>query len=363
MSLFERLGPLPLAVEGCRLHSLVQDTSSGFRRRTTVIELYGAGEQGLGEDPGYSAEEHEAFVDAGPPPLAGAYTLASFSSLLEELELFPLPPERPVSRSYRRWGFESAALDLALRQADRSLADALGRTLEPLRFVNSLRLDEPPSLDPVRQRLARLPELGLKLDATSSWSEELIAGLAATGAVEVVDLKGLYQGTVVDQPADAALYRRVAEGLPDALLEDPALTSETAAALEGHEARISWDEPIHSVADIIALPSQPAAINIKPARFGSLASLLETYEWCEEHAIPTYGGGSFELGPGRDQIQYLASLFSPTSPNDVAPSVYNQPELPDDLPPSPLEPRPRISGFSWDGPASQAERSTLRSTS
>jgi L-alanine-DL-glutamate epimerase-like enolase superfamily enzyme len=347
MSLYERAAELPVVIEECRLSSLEQSTTSGFVRRTTVIELLGRGERGSGEDPGYSAEEHAALVDAGPPQLAGRHALASLSSLLAELDLFPLPPQRAVSRSYRRWGFESAALDLALRQAGRSLADKLGRELRPLHFVNSLRLGEPPSLEPLRLRLERVPDLRFKLDATSSWSEDLIAELARTGAVDVVDLKGLYQGTVVDQPADAALYRRVAEGLPGALLEDPALTPETRAVLLAHEQRISWDEPVHSMADLEALPSRPAAVNIKPARFGSLQALLETYEWCAEHGIRTYGGGSFELGPGRDQIQYLAALFSPDAPNDVAPSAYNREEIPVRLPPSPLEPRPRASGFAW----------------
>ena len=49
--------------------------------------------------------------------LAGSYTLDSFSQRLEETEPFPAPPVRgEVSELYRRWAFESAALDLALRR-------------------------------------------------------------------------------------------------------------------------------------------------------------------------------------------------------------------------------------------------------
>jgi hypothetical protein len=55
----------------------------------------------------------------------------------------------------------------------------------------------------------------------------------------------------------------------------------------------------------------------------------------------------FELGPGRGQIQYLASLFHPDAPNDVAPSLYNLPDLPDGLPTSPLPPPAEILGFRW----------------
>ena len=60
-----------------------------------------------------------------------------------------------------------------------------------------------------------------------------------------------------------------------------------------------------------------------------------------------YGGGQFELGPGRGQIQYLASLFHADGPNDVAPSGFNDPDVLDGLPTSPLEPQPSAVGFRW----------------
>ena len=77
-------------------------------------------------------------------PLAGRFTLASFSAHLAELSLFPEPPQREVSARYRTWAYESAALDLALRQAGTTLHAALGREPQPVRFVVSLRLGEPP---------------------------------------------------------------------------------------------------------------------------------------------------------------------------------------------------------------------------
>jgi hypothetical protein len=55
----------------------------------------------------------------------------------------------------------------------------------------------------------------------------------------------------------------------------------------------------------------------------------------------------FELGPGRGQIQYLASIFHPEAPNDVAPRAFNEPEPREGLPPSPLEPVPSPTGFRW----------------
>ena len=59
------------------------------------------------------------------------------------------------------------------------------------------------------------------------------------------------------------------------------------------------------------------------------------------------GGGQFELGAGRGHIQYLASLFHPDAPNDVAPSGFNLAQAQPGLPSSPLAPRPAEVGFAW----------------
>ncbi len=302
-----------------------------------MIRLRGGGEEGVGEDVTYSEEVQLAFQQAGQVlPLTGSHTIESFSGLLEGME------------AHRRWGFESAALDLALRQAGRSLADVLGRDPRPVTFVVSLRLGDPPSIEPVRRRLELYPNMRFKLDPTSGWDERLVAELAETGAVESLDLKGAYKGTIVDQAPDPRLYALVAEGLPEAWIEDPALTPETEPVLAPHRERITWDAPIHSVADIEALPFPPKTINIKPSRFGSLRALLETYDYLAAQGIGAYGGGQFELGPGRGQIQYLASLFHPDAPNDVAPSAYNEPEPRPGLPQSPLPPAPAATGFRWE---------------
>ena len=88
-------------------------------------------------------------------------------------------------------------------------------------------------------------------------------------------------------------------------------------------------------------------VNIKPSRFGSLEALTAAYDYCEERGIGAYGGGQFELGPGRGHIQYLASLFHPDTPNDVAPGGYNAVRPPPGLPDSPLAPQPAPVGFRW----------------
>jgi L-alanine-DL-glutamate epimerase-like enolase superfamily enzyme len=324
MPLFDRVRKLTFVVDRLELEPLAHPL--GFMtRRTTVIHLHGAGQEGVGEDVSYEEDLQLAFTDDVLPPLAGEHTLESFSALVAH------------QPGYRPWGLESAALDLALRQAGASLAEALGRVPQPIRYVVSQKA--------VRELRTLYPTLRFKLDASDSWTEEVVAELAATRAVDVVDLKGLYEGEWVDATPSAELYRRVAEAFPEAWLEDPRLTEETRPVLEPHRDRITWDAPLHSVADVQERAIR--AINSKPSRFGSLRELISVYEHCEREGIAIYGGGQGEVECGRGQIQYLASLFHPDTPNDVAPSGYNDPAVPDGMPTSPMDPVPSEIGFRW----------------
>ena len=320
---------LPIRIERYALEPLSLDIGRDFIRRTTVVHLHCGGEEGVGEDITYVEEDQLAFVAAGPVlDLTGDHTLASCSRAL------------PADLSdYRRWAFESAVLDLALRQAGLSLAEALGRRVRPVTFVVSRNED----LDGWRRLY---PGMRFKLDAATDWSEEWVARLAASGAVDTVDLKGHYQDVEgVGLEPDPDLYARVCEGFPAAWIEDPWLDERTWPVLSPHESRLTFDAPIHAVADAESLPFRPRCLNVKPSRFGSLERLLAFYTWCEERGVAMYGGGQFELGPGRGQIQLLASLFHPDSPNDVAPSAYNAGAPRPGLPISPLSLSPRATGF------------------
>ena len=94
--------------------------------------------------------------------LSGHYALGEFCELIDSLDLFPVAPQREVSILYRRWTFHSAALDLALRQAGKPLSEVLGREAKPLTFVVSLRLGEPPTLEPIRAPAGSLPHAALQ---------------------------------------------------------------------------------------------------------------------------------------------------------------------------------------------------------
>jgi hypothetical protein len=321
MPLSDAVKDLPLTIERVELEPHVLPLKH-ITRRTTVFHLHGAGEEGVGEDVTYEEVHHQ---DVRLPDLAGRHTIDSFSELVA------------AEPGYRVWGLESAALDLALRQAGRSLADAVGREPRPVTFVVSQN-------NP-REWLAVAPELRFKLDASDSWTDELVAELASTGAVDVVDLKGLYDGDWVDATPSAELYGRVADAFPKAWLEDARRNDETRPVLEPHRDRLTWDFPIHSVADVEALEWRPRCLNSKPSRFGSVQRLFDFYDHCAANGIEVYGGGQFELGPGRGQIQHLASLFHPDGPNDVAPKEYNEGGPRPGLPQSPLPPASREPGF------------------
>src|SRR4051812_12567429 len=191
-ALWSRVADLPLEIEDYALERLERDVPSDFTRVSTVLRLRGGdGHEGLGEDVSYDPEDQHALQEAGPiQPLAGSWTLESFCDHLATLDLWPEPARHDASVLYRVWAYESAALDLALRQAGLSLQAALGREARPLTFVVSLRLGEPATMAPLRALLDAYPTLRFKLDATASWDDALIAQLQQTGAVDSIDLKG-----------------------------------------------------------------------------------------------------------------------------------------------------------------------------
>ncbi len=343
MSTYERVAELPVEIESWSMEGLAIRPAPDFERLTTVIRIEGNGLTGLGEDITYEALDQIALQDAGPThDFTGARTVGEFCELIGSLDLFPTPPERETSRFYRRWAFESAALDLALWQAGTSLAQFLGRPLRPLSFVASMGLTGGPGgtesdVGRLRVKLDRYPELKFKLDPSLDWDDRLIGELVETGAVNTLDLKGQYKGTVVDIETDPELYRRLLAAFPEAWIEDPDVTPETREALKDDWHRVTWDAPIHSVEDIASLEHKPTVINIKPSRMGGLKSTFDAYDYCEAEGIGAYGGGQWELGVGREQIQYLAALFHPDTPNDTAPVGYNAAEPEPGLPTSPMK--------------------------
>ena len=104
MPLYDAVQDLTLTIERVELEPHVLPLKH-ITRRTTVVHLHGEGHEGVGEDVSYEEALQLAFTLEALPDLAGEHTLDSFSALVAG------------QPGYRQWGLESAALDLALRQA------------------------------------------------------------------------------------------------------------------------------------------------------------------------------------------------------------------------------------------------------
>src|SRR5688500_16250180 len=131
--LYDGLAGLELEIERYAIERRSLAVSSGFTRVTTTVALTGGGVTGRGEDVGYEAADHDGYPE--DLDITGRRTLNDLSARLHGLDLFPIAPRRPADRYYRRWAFESAALDLALRQAGRPLGELLGLPYRAVRFV------------------------------------------------------------------------------------------------------------------------------------------------------------------------------------------------------------------------------------
>ena len=102
--------------------------------------------------------------------LAGTWSLHDYSVRLDELELFDAEPQMAASRDYRRWAFESAALDLALRQAGRVARrrPRACRTGRSLRRVDARRDRAVPRAEPgARVQARRGGGLGSRADGAT----------------------------------------------------------------------------------------------------------------------------------------------------------------------------------------------------
>ena len=264
MDHWEQLAELPLVVESLAHGRIDPGPGFGEAHSSRLVRLAGAGHEGRGED-------ITLFMGGTPPmpDVAGRWTLGELCAHLDGAGQWPdgppawdLPPSvspegakafAEMAYRWRNWAFESAALDLALAQAGRPLHEVIGREPRPVTYVNSLGLGDPASADTVLRRLERYPRLRFKLDAAVTWTPEIVDALVATGAVHTIDFKGHY-GMEVDRDALPGLYERLLAAFPDALIEDPHDLPEIAALVEPHAARVSYDAPIHTVADLDAVP-------------------------------------------------------------------------------------------------------------
>ena len=246
----------------------------------------------LGEDVTYEATEHDLVQEQGPVlPLAGTWTLDSFSQHLATLPLFDHEPDQHAYLDYRRWGTRAPPSTSRFGKPDCRSVRRRPRGAAHVRRLDAAR--QAATTDRLKALARSLPQPPLQARRDGRLVERADRRARGHGAVDSVDFKGQYHGTSVDAEPDPALYRRVVDGLPGAWLEVPALTPETEAVLEPHQGRVTWDAVIHSVADIEALRRPPRTVNVKPSRFGSVERLFAAYDYCAARAsTPTAAASS-----------------------------------------------------------------------
>lgn len=328
---FKKISELKLDISEIKTKSQSINISENQERKTTTIVLKGKNKTGKGEDVIYDVDLH--FYPNLSRKLKGKYSLKKFSELISKIKLFPEDKQPDVlQKNYRKWALESAGLDLALRQNKKHLPNLLNKQYSPLRFVVSPSMEKT-NIDKLRDLIEKIPGIEFKLDVKPDWNEKTIKEIAELKRVKIVDFKSHYKNLGMDPSFE--LYKKVAKGIPDAILEDPVINEKTRDAFKGSEHRVTWDKPIISLKTVKNLPIEIKYLNIKPSRFGSIKSLFEVIEYCLKENIQMYAGGQFELDIGRGQAQLIASMFYPKTPNDIAPLPYIYEEK--NLPQSPLK--------------------------
>ena len=220
--------------------------------------------------------------------------------------------------------------------------EALGREPpRPLRFVSSTR--------------ARRSTAGSRSTPTcASSSTRPPSGrtsssptLAARGDVDVVDLKGAYHGTAVDNPPDAGALpagRRGASPTPGSRTRRSTPETDAVARAPPRADHLGRADPLLSPTSRRCRSRRAASTASRRASARSRACSSSTTA-APSTGSRLYGGGQFELGVGRGQIQLLAALFHPDGPTTSLPAATTRPSRMPGLPVSPLDPRPAPTGF------------------
>ena len=352
VSTYDLLADLPLEVED---YTLERARARRLQRLHPPVDRHpprGGGHEGLGEDVTYDGVDHVASRTPGRPAAGRAlHAWRTFCRPPRRRSTCSRPSRCATSRASTGAGrSSSAALDLALRQAGQPLHEVLGREPRPVTFVVSLRLGEPATLAPLAPAAGALP--GAALQARPDRELDARADRASSpppAPSTRSTSRALYRGTVVDNPADPVLYRRVAEAFPEAWIEDPDLDSPRPAdALADAHDRITWDAPIHSVVDIEALPFPPQdgqrqALALR-RRCASCSAPTTTAP--STASAPTAAASSSSgRGAGRSSTSRRCSI--PTRPTTSRRAATTRPTARPGLPLSPLEPVPSAVGFRW----------------
>ena len=95
MATYDALRDLPVQIDDHETETRSLEVSSQFTRRTTIVHVRGAREEGVGEDVTYDPAAHDRF----PTVPAGSWTLASLSEALDGVALFAAEPGQQDRKS------------------------------------------------------------------------------------------------------------------------------------------------------------------------------------------------------------------------------------------------------------------------
>ena len=353
MSPWERVADLPLDVEGYALEGAGARRLERLHPVSTVIRLRGGGEEGVGEDVTYDARRPRRLQDAGPTlALAGrAHARVVLRAASAALDLFPARRRCATSRAlYRRWAFESAALDLALRQAGRSLprrsGASRGRCASWSRCGSASRATIEPRAPAARRATRRCASSSTR---RTRWDDDAGRRARAPPARSTRSTsRATTTGTIVDSRADPTLYRRVAEGFPDAWIEDPDLDAgdRRGARAAPRPHHLGRPDPLgrrHRGAAVPAADGQRQAVALRqPARAVRRLRLLRR----ATASAPTAAASSSSArAAARSSTSPRCS--TPTRRTTSPPAATTTPTRPTACPSSPLPPEPAATGFRW----------------
>ena len=142
------------AVDGYSLEGLKEIVSSGFERNSTTDPpaRRRPSRASARTSPTTRSTRRSCRPRERPSRSPGDHTIASFCELIGELELFPEPPQREVSRALSQLGVSVGRAGPGPAPGrHRPCTGRSAATLRPVRFVVSLRLGEPPSMEPLLQ--------------------------------------------------------------------------------------------------------------------------------------------------------------------------------------------------------------------
>ena len=250
--------------------------SSGFERLTTVIRLQRRrrGGRSARTSPTTATTSAPSRSTARELPLAGEWT---FDELLRApRRARPVPrrraelrrlPQLPPLGVRERGARPRAAPGRPLARRRRSAASRAGaRSSSPRAWASRRRST------PVTRRLAALPGPALQARRHARLGRRADRRPDRDRRRRLDRLQGRLQGHAgrrrrPTRPSTAGSPRR--SRTPGS--RTPTSTTEDAReALRPFEDRITWDAPIHSVDDILAMPVLPRTVNLKPSRFGSV---------------------------------------------------------------------------------------------